>query len=245
MITNVSIQSATGKDASTTADVATYENEIEILSPVAGTPGSGDGFRESNYDITYVPGDLTINRRAITMTASGQEKIYGDELIPDDTAFTTLDKDGDSVLPNGELVDTVTLVSENGVDASTDSDVGTYADNISITPTKTGAATLTGSNGFDQENYDISYLTGDLTINRRAITLTASGQEKIYGDGLVLDDTAFSTTDLDGDSVLPNGELVDTVTLVSEMEWINRRIPMWELMPITFRLHRQRPERQR
>ena len=73
----------------------------------------------------------------------------------------------------------MTLVSENGVDASTDSDVGTYADNISITPTTTGAATLTGSNGFDQENYDISYLTGDLTINRRAITLTASGQEKI------------------------------------------------------------------
>ena len=66
MITNVSIQSATDKDTSTTADVATYENEIEILSPVAGTPGSGDGFNESNYDITYVPGDLTINRRAIT-----------------------------------------------------------------------------------------------------------------------------------------------------------------------------------
>ena len=137
---------------------------------------------KSNYDITYVPGDLTINRRAITLAASGQEKIYGDELILDDAAFTTLDKDGDSVLPNGELVDTVTLVSENGVDASTDSDVGTYADNISITPTATGAATLTGSNGFDQENYDINYLTGDLTINRRAITLTASGQEKIYGD---------------------------------------------------------------
>ena len=123
MITNVSIQAATDKDTSTTADVATYENEIEILSPVAGTPGSGDGFRESNYDITYVPGDLTINRRAITLTAaSGQEKDYGDELTLDDTAFTTLDKDGDSVLPNGELVDTVTLVSANGVDASTDSD---------------------------------------------------------------------------------------------------------------------------
>ena len=77
---------------------------------------------ESNYDITYVPGDLTINRRAITLTASGQKKDYGDELTLDDTAFTTLDKDGDSVLPNGELVDTVTLVSANVVDASTDSD---------------------------------------------------------------------------------------------------------------------------
>ena len=36
--------------------------------------------------------------------------------------MTLVDKDGDSVLPNGELVDTVTLVSDaNGVDASTDS----------------------------------------------------------------------------------------------------------------------------
>ena len=165
--------------------------------------------------LRYATGDLTINRRAITLTASGQEKIYGDELTLDDTAFTTLDKDGDSVLPNGELVDTVTLVSENGVDASTDSDAGTYADNISITPTATGAATLTGSNGFDQENYNISYATGDLTINRRAITLTASGQEKIYGDELTLDDTAFTTLDKDGDSVLPNEEVITNVSIQS------------------------------
>ena len=108
-------------------------------------------------------------------------------------------------------MDTVTLVSANGVDASTDSDAGTYADNISITPTATGAATLTGSNGFDQENYNISYATGDLTINRRAITLTASGQEKIYGDELTLDDTAFTTLDKDGDSVLPNEEVITCV----------------------------------
>ena len=130
---------------------------------MTGSPGSGDG----SYDITYVPGDLTINRRAITLTASGQEKIYGDELTLDDTAFTTLDKDGDSVLPNGELVDTVTLVSENGVDASTDSDAGTYADNISITPTATGAGNV---DRFFHYN-TLVRSTGDLTINRRAITL--------------------------------------------------------------------------
>ena len=60
----------------------TYENRLrQTLSPVAGTPGSGDGFRESNYDITLrSTGDLTITRRAITLTASGQEKIYGDDL---------------------------------------------------------------------------------------------------------------------------------------------------------------------
>ena len=157
----------TSSGAAADQNVGSYDIEPSKLS----SPNS--------YTFNYINGTLTVNRRAITLTASGQEKSYGDALTLKNTAFTTLDKDGDSVLPNGELVDTVTLVSANGVDASTDSDVGTYADNISITPTATGAATLTGSNGFDQENYNISYATGDLTINRRAITLTASGQEKI------------------------------------------------------------------
>ena len=87
------------------------------MSPVAGTPGSGDGFRESNYDGR----SRRFNDQSTSnyTTVSGQEKIYGDELTLDDTMFTTLDKDGDSVLPNGELVDTVTLVT-NGVDESTD-----------------------------------------------------------------------------------------------------------------------------
>jgi gliding motility-associated-like protein len=80
------------------------------------------------------------------------------------------------------MIDIVTLVSEQGLDASTTADVGTYVGNISITPTSSGDPTLTGSNGFDQENYIFSYDTGDLTINRRAITVTAdAGQGKVYG----------------------------------------------------------------
>ena len=42
----------------------------------------------------------------LTLTADWTTKIYGDALTLGNTAFTTLDKDGDSVLPNGELVDT-------------------------------------------------------------------------------------------------------------------------------------------
>ena len=85
---------------STIADVATYENEIEILSPVAGTPGSGDGFRESNYDVC----SRRFNDQSTSNYTDGEwtGEDYGDELTLDDTAFTTLDKDGDSVLPNEE-----------------------------------------------------------------------------------------------------------------------------------------------
>ena len=122
-----------------------------------------------------------MNRRAITLAASDQEKIYGNGLDLGSTKFTVKDLDGGD-LPNGELIDTVSLVSADGVDASTDADVGTYSDNISITATSADKQTLTGSKGFDQENYNINYETGNLTINRRAITLKASDQEKIYGN---------------------------------------------------------------
>jgi hypothetical protein len=176
IVTNVTINSATGVDASTTSDVATYADEIEISGPVAGTDGTGDGFLESNYDITYVAGDLTVNRRAAQIIASAQEKDYGDVHDLGDTAFTVVDRDG-GALPNGETVNTVTLVSENGIDASTTANAVLYADNISVTPTSTNDPTITGSANFNQENYTFSYDTGDLTVNRRAAQIIASAQE--------------------------------------------------------------------
>jgi hypothetical protein len=214
VVTNVTINSATGVDASTASDVATYTDEIEISGPVAGTDGTGDGFLESNYDITYVAGDLTVNRRAAQIIASAQEKDYGDVHDLGDTAFTVVDRDG-GALPNGETVNTVTLVSENGIDASTTANAVLYADNISVTPTSTNDPTITGSANFNQENYTFSYDTGDLTVNRRAAQIIASAQEKDYGDVHDLGDTAFTVVDRDG-GALPNSETVNTVTLVSE-----------------------------
>jgi filamentous hemagglutinin family protein len=313
-VTNVTIGSTNGIATSTTAATSLYSNEINIESPVVGTAGTGDGFLESNYDITYTSGDVLVNPRPITVTPTQQEKIYGNTLTLDQTAFTVTDLDNDALLPNGEsidtvsvisrgahdasttssavtyaddleatsvatssagfdlnnytidfsnlsdlvinrravtltalqqekdygdvhtldtttfsvtdldndallpngeTIDTVTLVSGGGVDSSTDADTGTYSNDLSITPTSTATSTLTGTNGFDQENYLFSYNTGDLVINQRAITLTASQQEKIYGNVLNLDDTAFTTLDKDGDSALPNGEVVTNVTIGS------------------------------
>ena len=79
-----------------------------------------------------------MDQRAITLTASQQEKIYGNGLNLDNTAFTTRDRDGGSALPNGEVVTNVTIVSANGVDASTTSDVATYTDEIVISSTVDG-----------------------------------------------------------------------------------------------------------
>ena len=92
---------------------------------------------------------MVVNQRAVTLTALQQERIYGNAMVLDDTAFTVTDLDGDAVLPNGEVVDNVALNSVTGVDVTTTSNVGTYLDEIAIT----GQA---GSNGFDAGNYDLS-----------------------------------------------------------------------------------------
>ena len=88
---------------------------------------------------------------------------------------------------------------------------------------------MTGSNGFDQKNYDVRYFSGDLTINRRAITLTASDQEKIYGNVFELDGTTFTVKDLDGDGGWNKDSYVategiydfgkNTDTIVPDAEW--------------------------
>ena len=99
---------------------------------------------------------------AITLTANEKEKTYGDQLALDDTAFTTLDKDGDAVLPNGEVVTNVSINSATGVGASTTSPVATYADEIVISGPVAG--TDGSGDGFLESNYDITYISGDLVI---------------------------------------------------------------------------------
>ncbi|MDA7536032.1 hypothetical protein N8528_03615, partial [Akkermansiaceae bacterium] len=211
-IDTVSVISRGGHDASTTSSAVTYSDDLEVTSVAT----SGSGFDLANYSIDFSNlADFVINRRAVTLTALQQEKDYGDNISLDNTSFSVLDLGGTANLPNGESIDTVTVVSAGGIDASTDADVATYSDNISITPTSTGTPTLAGSNGFDQENYAFSYNTGDFVINQRAITLTASQQEKIYGNTLSLDDTAFTTLDKNGGATLPNGEVVTNVTINS------------------------------
>ncbi|MCH1507802.1 MAG: filamentous hemagglutinin N-terminal domain-containing protein, partial [Akkermansiaceae bacterium] len=215
-VTSVTVRSDNDVDNSTTSVAALYSNEIVIESSVTGTPGAGDGFLESNYDITYTSGDLLVNPRPITVSPVQQDKTYGDSytLRNDKTAFTILDNGltdgGNAALPNEETIDTVSIISRGGNDASTISDAVTYADDLEIT------GFGSGSNGFNPDNYSFNFSNlGDFVINRRAAQIIASAQEKDYGDVHDLGDTAFTVVDRDG-GALPNGETVNTVTLVSE-----------------------------
>ncbi|MDG2399039.1 MAG: MBG domain-containing protein, partial [Akkermansiaceae bacterium] len=188
---------------------ANYVDEIEISGPVAGIDGSGDGFLESNYDITYVAGDLSVNKRAITVTALPQSRIYGELVTPDTSTFAVVDLNGGSVLPNSETINSMTITSNVADDSI--ANVGIYTDDLAPRDI------LTSSNGFDENNYKITRVSGDFTIDQRSILLTAIDQEKIYGNSEILDDAKFSVTDTfgGGGSALPNGETVNTVSFNS------------------------------
>ena len=108
-----------------------------------------------NYILNYVGDDLTITNQAITVTADPQTKIYGTA----DPALTYQITSG--TLAVGDNF-TGALIRAAG------EDVGAYA-------IQQGTLALSG-------NYTLIFVSDDLTITERAITVTADPQTKVYGD---------------------------------------------------------------
>jgi hypothetical protein len=149
------------------------------------------------YDFSYVTGDLTVDRRAITLTADNRTKVYGDVL-----SLGTTDFDHTAgTFAASELATAVILTSANGHAASTTQVVNSsYANEVV-------PSLATGTGGFLASNYDITYLAGNLAITQKALTVTANNQVTTYGTSRNLGGTAFSTVGL------INGNSVSSVTL--------------------------------
>ena len=121
---------------------------------------TASGAVDTNYTISYVAGDLTVNPAALTITANGQTITYG-ATVPTTTASYTGFVNGET---SASLTTQPTLASsKSGVQ-----NAGTYTGNY----TASGAV---------DTNYTISYVAGDLTVNPAALTITANGQTITYG----------------------------------------------------------------
>ena len=107
----------------------------------------------SNYDITFVPANLTITQRPISVTATATTKQYGATDPTFDYSVTT-----------GSLVSGDALTGALGRESG--ANVGSYAMTI---------GTLAGS------NYDITFVPANFTITQRPITVTAAAKSKEYG----------------------------------------------------------------
>src|SRR5205085_540549 len=149
----------------------------------------------ANYTISYADGTLTVNARALTVTANNQSKTYGDAIAFVSTEFTT----AAGQLVNGDMVASVSLrCAAAGATAAK----GSYA----ITP----SAALPGLHT-DLANYDVSYVDGTLTVNARPLTVTANNQSKTYGELKDLGTSLFTTAA----GQLVNRDALPSVSLLS------------------------------
>lgn len=158
-----------GDDQSDLGGALAYSGDSQGATDVGSYTITPGGLISGNYAITFQSGTLLISAAGLTITATDQNKTYGDNHDLGSTAFTTVG------LGFGDSIDSVTLDSATGVDANTGALVGTYVNDIEISGA-TGAA-------FDPANYTITYVDGDLTVNPAPLTVTAVDDAKTY-DGL-------------------------------------------------------------
>src|SRR5262249_41204382 len=116
----------------------------------------GDLSAGGNYSIVYVGADLSITKRAVTITADAKSKVYGDA----DPALSY----SHGALLNGDT----DSVFSGALSRDAGEDVGSYA----ITQGDLSAG----------GNYSIVYVGADLSITKRDLTVTADAKSKVYGD---------------------------------------------------------------
>jgi hypothetical protein len=115
------------------------------------------GAVDANYNITYAPGDMTVETIRLVITASSHTFTYG-SVVPTVTAsYSTGPK------PATMTTDPVCVTTVNS-----SSDVNFYP----------GANTCSGA---VDPNYDISYVAGDMTITPATLMITASSHTMPYG----------------------------------------------------------------
>jgi filamentous hemagglutinin family protein len=124
-----------------------------VISIAQGTLTASSG-----YAFSFVSsGNLAVTQRAITVTADGLSRIYGNS----NPALTYQ-------ISSGSLVSGDSLTGSLATTATAMSGVGPYA----ITQ-----GTL------DNTNYAITYVGANLDVTQRAITVTADGLSRVYGNG--------------------------------------------------------------
>ncbi|MBQ8983451.1 MAG: InlB B-repeat-containing protein [Lachnospiraceae bacterium] len=156
--------------------------------PSAAVIKKGDEDVTTNYDITYANGTLKVTKKVVAITANSDTKIY------DGTALTN---DGYTVsgLEAGDRVDSVTITGSQII-------VGESANVPSAAVIKNSA------NEEVNNNYTISYVNGTLEVTKKAITITADSDTKVY-DGTALTKDGYRITD----GELASGDSIVSVTV--------------------------------
>ena len=179
----------------------TLATTADSSSPVGNYPITVTLGSNPNYVVTANNGTLQVTPRALTITATGQSKTYGDALSLGTTAFVT------SPLSPG-----VGLINSDTVTGVTLSSAGAAATATFVSPGPDYPIVPSAATGSGLANYLIAYANGNLHLNQRPLTITATSQTKPYGQIFTPDGTSQFVT---VPSQLVNGNTVGSVTLTS------------------------------
>src|SRR5439155_300581 len=146
-------------------------------SPYAIVASAAVGTGLANYTITYHDGQLTVDPKALDITASSRTKTYGQAVTFAGTEFAT------SGLTNSDTVASVTLSSTGAVATAT----------VAGSPYAIVACAAVGTG---LANYTITYHDGQLTVDPKALDITASSRTKTYGQAVTFVGTEFATSGL-------------------------------------------------
>lgn len=180
-------------------DKSDLTGSLNFLGYTAGDPVdkyniTPSGLNSTNYEIDFVPGVLTVEKRALTITAKNHTITYGTNAGNNGVEYTGL-LTGDE----NSLTGTLSIVVKNNAEQVCTGIVGVGS--YKIVPS-----------GLESDNYAIEYCNGTLTVNKKSITITPNTVTVEYGTAKnELVDNGVSHDDLvDGDTVQGLGDLTFT-----------------------------------
>ena len=159
------------------------QGSLSFTGSAVGAVNAGDyvitpgGFTSQNYNISYVSSALSITPASLTITADNKSKAYDGQVF---TSFTVSYAGFVSGENAGNLDGTLTFTGT----AVSAVNAGTYV----IQP-----------QGHTSDNYNISYVSGELNITSIPLTVTADDKSKVYDGNAFTAFTLTFTGFIDGD----------------------------------------------
>ena len=147
-----------GEDSSVLGSALTCTTDAVSSSPVGSYATQCSGATDPNYAISYANGTTTITPAPLSITASSGTMTYGGA-VPVITSSI-------SGLQNGDNPSVLGAGLTCGTTATSSSSVGSYASTCS---------------GAVDNNYDISYVNGSVTMTPAPLSITASSGTMTYG----------------------------------------------------------------
>jgi len=148
-----------GESFTVLSGTASYEHGVTLTTAVGNYGVKASGLINENYEITFAMGVLSVTKAALTVRAGNASKVYGEADLPTFSVSYT-------GFVNGETAAVLSGAIAFTCGVNRFSNVGTYE--ISV-------------GGVNSGNYSITFVSGTLTVNRVALTVTAADKSRTYG----------------------------------------------------------------